>query len=377
MDNLPDLPEKGRYRLKFRGTACLNCGHPLDISDRYCPYCSQVNSTKKLSLKDFFEEFFASFISYDSKLLKTLGALLLRPGKITREYIDGKRMAYTNPFRFLLSLAIIYFLMINFTGNFSDLDKFGKDKNTDFLESFDNYGLSEDPVNSPQIKQQLDSIKIDTDYQEYTAESKYRDSVILSDPEAYHKNRIDKDATFREEQDVYQSFFTVLLRKDSIYDFDDAVAKYKVTETLGSRFAFNVANGMLALQSRPGSFVSTLISKLPFTVFFFLPVFALFIWVAYVRKRYSYTDHLIFSFHNMALLFILLIISYLIDSIFEVTSIFIFLIVFAIYLFLAMRKFYAQGVFKTIVKYLFLNFIFFILSLLAIVLLFTGNIIIY
>ncbi|MGB6151775.1 MAG: DUF3667 domain-containing protein, partial [Pricia sp.] len=348
-----------------------------DISDRYCPYCSQINSVKKPSLKDFFAEFFASIISYDSKLLKTLGALLLRPGKITREYIDGKRMSYTNPFRFLLSLAIIYFLMINFTGNFSDLDKFGKDKNSDFIESLDNYNLGDDATKNAKISQQLDSIKININYQDYTAESRRQDSLILSDPEAYHKRRISKDATFFEEQNVYQNFYTVLLRKDSIYDFEDAVTKYKVTETLGSRFAFNAANGMLALQSRPGSFVSALISKLPLTVFFFLPVFALFIWVVYIRKSYGYTDHLIFSFHNTALLFILLIISYLIDSIFEVTSILIFLMAFALYLFLAMRKFYAQGVFKTIVKYLSLNFIFFILSAITLAILFAGNIIVY
>ena len=376
MDNLPDPPEKGRYRLKYRGTDCLNCGHPLDISDRFCPYCSQINSTKKLSLKDFFDEFFASFISYDSKLLKTLGALLLRPGKITRDYIDGKRMSYTNPFRFLLSLAIIYFLIINFSGNFSELDKFGKHISTNFFESFE-VSFSDDAVQNAELTQQLDSIKTGINYQESLTKSRQRDSIMLLNPEAYHKKRITKDATFFEEQDFYQNFFTVLLRKDSIYNFEDAVTKYKVTETIGSRFAFNVAKGLLGLQSRPGSFVSALIAKLPFTVFFFLPVFALFVWVVYIRKRYSYTDHLIFSFHNTALLFILLIISYLIDSVFAVSSIGIFLIAFAVYLFMAMRKFYGQGIFKTSVKYLSLNFIFFLLSIFAILLLFTGNVINY
>ncbi len=98
-----------RYKLKYRGVDCLNCGHPLDLSDKYCPNCSQANSTKKLTLLDFFEEFFSNYFSYDSKLWQTLAALLLKPGKITREYIAGKRLSYTNPFRFLLSLSIIYF----------------------------------------------------------------------------------------------------------------------------------------------------------------------------------------------------------------------------------------------------------------------------
>lgn len=122
MDNKPVITQKGRFRLKYKGTECLNCGHPLDISDKFCPNCSQANSTKKLSLKDFFDEFFSSLISYDSKLLKTLSALLLRPGKITQDYIDGKGVSYTNPFRFLLSLAIIYFLILGVSGNIAEIN---------------------------------------------------------------------------------------------------------------------------------------------------------------------------------------------------------------------------------------------------------------
>ena len=116
------LITRGRYELKFRGVKCLNCGHPLDISDKYCPNCSQANSTKKLTLKDFFDEFFSSLINYDSKLFRTLSALLLRPGRITKDYVDGKRITYTNPFRFLLSLAFLYFLMFTYNNRFDNLD---------------------------------------------------------------------------------------------------------------------------------------------------------------------------------------------------------------------------------------------------------------
>ena len=51
------LITKGRYELKFRGTNCRNCGHILHLDDKYCPACGQANSTKKLVLKDFFDEF--------------------------------------------------------------------------------------------------------------------------------------------------------------------------------------------------------------------------------------------------------------------------------------------------------------------------------
>ncbi len=375
MENLPDQPEKGRHRFQYRGTECLNCGHPLDISDRYCPNCSQANSTKKLSIRDFFNEFFASLISYDSKLLKTLAALLLRPGKITRDYTSGKRVSYTNPFRFLLSLTIIYFLMINFTGNYSDLDKYGVNKERNFIENIDERSFNYDNEKDTQITSQIDSIKLILNYDALKRKNIAQDSSILANPSEYFRN-IGKD-TSESPFSQKHAFFRTLISKDSIYDFNDATTKFDIPQTFGNKLAFHLADGTLAFQSRPGSFISTLISKLPFAVFFFLPVFALFIWIAYIRKKHSYTDHLVFSFHNTALLFILLIISYLIDSIFAVTSNWIFLILFLLYLFQAMRSFYNQGVFKTIVKYLFLNAIFFILALIATLLLFTGNIYTY
>jgi len=372
MEDKPAIPERGRYRLKYRGTECLNCGHPLVMSDKFCPNCSQANSTKKLSLTDFLDEFFASFISYDSKLLKTLSALLLRPGKITRDYINGKRVSYTNPFRFLLSLSIIYFLMINFTGNFSKWDKYGKKDNKGLTENFNDWQSSFSDESGAELNQQLDSLKNVVDYEKFLAEIKIRDSVILSNPEAHFKT-IEK-GKFGDRWSQKQEFFLLALRKDSIYDFEDAKKKYRLNESIENKWVFNASDGLLHLKREPGSFVSKLISKLPFAIFFFLPVFALFIWLAYIRKKHNYTDHLVFGFHNTSLLFILLIISYLIDSIFNLSLNWLFLIIFSVYLFQAMRKFYNQGIFKTSVKYVFLNTIFFILALFSTLILFAGNV---
>ncbi|MGB5653418.1 MAG: DUF3667 domain-containing protein, partial [Robiginitalea sp.] len=115
----------GRFPLKFRGTECLNCGHSLELSDRYCPYCSQANSTKHLSVKDFFEEFFAEIVNLDTRLFLTLFTMIRWPGKISLDFIQGKRKTYANPFRLLLSVAVIYFLMISFSGDFERLDRRG------------------------------------------------------------------------------------------------------------------------------------------------------------------------------------------------------------------------------------------------------------
>ena len=373
MSNKPILKQKGRYGLQYRGVECTNCKHPLDVSDKYCPNCSQANSTKKLTLKDFFDEFFASLISYDSRLLKTLSALLTKPGKITRDYVEGKRVSYTNPFRFLLSLSIIYFLMVNFSTNFADLDKYGAGKEDSIFDKVSSINISDEIL-------KLDSIEIKNDEKKLLkvldtlnviADINKRDSIMMANPREHFGGLLEKP--FLERFGAKREFFTVFLEKKNVYSFDEIPTDFGVEESRENKYAFNAAKSFLRLKQQPGSFLSDLISKLPFVIFFFLPVFAFFIWLAYIRKKYTFTEHLIFSFHNQSLLFILLIISFLVDSVFDIFTGWLFFLIFAIYLFLAMRKFYQQGFFKTSVKYIFLNTIFFILAMFAMVILFTGS----
>ena len=35
-----------RKDLKYRGTKCINCETPIDVSEKYCHACGQLNSTK-------------------------------------------------------------------------------------------------------------------------------------------------------------------------------------------------------------------------------------------------------------------------------------------------------------------------------------------
>ncbi len=387
------LITKGRYELEFRGTACLNCGHILHLDDKYCPNCSQANSTKKLVLKDFLDEFFSNLINYDSKLLATLYAMVIKPGTITRDYINGKRIRYTNPFRFLLSLAFLYFLLVTYGNAFSNLDDLNlKDK----IEKTSPVSFSinttedesQDSLQKPNVLQEvfkeldsvaeveengnlfvLDSLKhfINTK----ANEKRLADSLRRANPSHYF-SELETDTGSSRFLDKME-FFWELIEKDSIKTFEDANTKYKVSSTFANRMAFNSTKSANRVVEQPGTWVNDTIAKLPFVIFFFLPLFTIFIYVAYIRKKYTYTDHLIFSFHNQSLLFILLILSWIIDFIFDWSTAGIFLILFSIYLFQAMRKFYGQGIFKTIVKYLFLNSVFTFLAIITLILLFAGS----
>lgn len=377
MSDKPTILPKGRYLLKYRGISCLNCGHPLDMSDKYCPNCSQANSTKKLSMKDFFDEFFSNLFNVDSKLLATLRALILRPGRITLDFVNGKRMSYTNPFRFLLSLAVVYFLMITYTGNYQDMDRWGA-KNADQMlrmESPFNFNMTSDLQDSLINSNESDALDVSKNIAQNKRYRDNRDAMIATNPKAYFISL--NDSSFFDRMAYKQDFFMSLIQKDTLSTLEDVHQKYDIAIRLENKLTFGMADSLLRVIKEPGSFISSLISNLPFATFFFLPIFAVFIWLVYIRKKYTYTDNLIFSFHNQSLLFILLIVSFLVDSLFEVDSALIFLLIFAIYLYKAMRNFYKQGRLKTILKYLFLNSIFFILAGVAMFIFIIGGVFTY
>ncbi|MEX0316205.1 MAG: DUF3667 domain-containing protein [Allomuricauda sp.] len=393
MANKPSLFTKGRYELKFRGTECRNCGHPLDISDKYCPNCSQANSTKKLVLKDFWDEFFSSLINYDSKLLKTLYALLIKPGTITKDYIKGKRISYTNPFRFLLSLAFLYFLMLTYDNSLSNLDDLGlKDRieKTGPLtysyrdsDSTDTQKQTEEALGNLDSLRNLEKIPIPgmqnldslgSIINQGIKEEARKDSFMLANPRKYFKELQHGNSGSLMAR---MEFFFTYLQKDSIKTFEEAKEKYGAQETWKNKMAFNGSKSSLKAIDQPGTYLNNTIAKLPLVIFLFLPVFTVFLWVAYIRKNYTYTDHLIFSFHNQSLLFILLILSLIIDTIFNTASAGIFLLIFGFYLYKSMRRFYGQGRVKTMIKYLFLNTTFTLLALFVVIVLLTGSVFTY
>ena len=374
MKNQSIIKTPSRFKLQHRGVDCLNCGHPLDLSDKYCPNCSQVNSTKKLTLLDFFEEFFSNYFSYDSKLWQTLAALLLKPGKITREYISGKRLSYTNPFRFLLSLSIVYFLIISFNSEFESLNKYGSGNRMptfDITKQLNTYEFENEEEKKAALAA-IDSIKLEKIIGNIKSA---KDSSILSNPKKYFKEI--KDNGFFNRYGTKIEFFTTVIKRDTIYSLDESIIKYDISSNLENEITFNLAQSLVEIEKRPGTFFNSLISKLPIATFFFLPFFSFFVWMVYIRKKYTYTDHLIFSFHNQSLLFILLIVSNLINAVFNIGSEGVFFLIFAIYLYKAMRNFYQQGRVKTIIKYIFLTSLFFTLGGIAITILIAASVFTY
>ena len=48
---------------------------------------------------------------YDGRIAHTIGALLLHPGRLTREFIEGHRVRYISPVRLYLTASVLYFVI--------------------------------------------------------------------------------------------------------------------------------------------------------------------------------------------------------------------------------------------------------------------------
>ena len=79
---------------QYRGYECLNCETPLDSSEKYCHHCGQLNSTKRLTISDFIEEFLSNFYAYDSRLRNSIVSMFTKPGILAKEFNEGKRQKY-------------------------------------------------------------------------------------------------------------------------------------------------------------------------------------------------------------------------------------------------------------------------------------------
>lgn len=287
---------------------CLNCG--TIVQGRFCQHCGQENVEVKESFLQLFKHFLEDITHFDGKLWKTLKLLLLKPGKLTQFYMDGKRATYIHPIRMYLFISAVFFLFM-FTGDVPDRPKDlqnnndpKKDVATGLSDGFD--------------------LRLGDDSVKYKSVAEY-DAAQIKLPTAKRAN-----------------WFESAMEKKSIeinqkYNHD----KFKIGKALIEQFEHYFSR-MLYIS---------------------LPIFAFFLWLLYRRnKNHYFVDHLILSIHIYCAFFIFLfavkLISLSTEFLFHKT----FGIVAAItpfvlfyYLYKSLRNHFGQSRKKTLLKFFILN----------------------
>lgn len=89
---------------------CADCGAAL--SGLYCSACGQrVVEDADFSLIRLIREWVSAAFSLDSRGLTTLRRLLFQPGRLSADYIAGRRSATFSPFQIFVLVTLIFFLL--------------------------------------------------------------------------------------------------------------------------------------------------------------------------------------------------------------------------------------------------------------------------
>ncbi len=339
---------------------CLNCG--ATVHDRFCSHCGQENTLPKESFKHLIGHFFADVTHYDSKFFRTLRDLVFKPGFLTMEYNAGKRVAYLNPIRMYIFVSAVFFLVL-----------FSRNNNESDSNNPVNTGS---PVNT--YRQHLaDSLRqLINSEDTNTIGAKEKGEIYSS-----LANRIDTAATPR---DTLESI------NASINDHGEVVFQLKEGKFATIR-QYVASQDSLPPGKRDNFVIRYAIKKLiylthekyqrfqlvikhniehdvPRIMFLLLPLFALFIGWCYSRKKYGYTQHIIFALHFHSFAFIFLMAmgvaqmflpmdkTWFIVLLFEIGCIFI-------YLCFALRNVYSQSLVLSSLKALGI-FILYVMALL-------------
>ena len=470
-----------RFNKNLHGSKCQNCGYDLSLEDNFCRKCGQVNDTRRLSVKSYFSEYLSGFFEFDNRFLRTVVPLLTKPGIVSKNYVDGRRIYYANPFQLYLHITILFFLLF---GLFQTIDSFkpgsqsspvvltdvDNEETSQLLDSIREETLTEigkpehglDSVQLKEINQGIEQVTqtvmgvkdkeeqrtsrkqeisqlVDSIFQDSTLLSVFNDrgsstrekdsvaefvmdqvsaradSLITPDGEIVisdwtevsggwdkygKKSQLNREGANRMQEilkeagsdyAVPQRFISpddlelpenalgnTVRKVRTFMDYDKSHPDANVLQALDDLgversywnvYYYNKAqdwNEALSDSEYWEAFQDRILSRVSVALFFLLPVFTLVVSLLYFRHRYNYTENLVFVFHIQTVFFLLLMIFMIIGRITGLGwTTWVFLSLFLFYLYKAMRAFYGQGRFKTIVKFLMLNFSYLILAIIG------------
>lgn len=325
---------------------CLNCG--TLVQGRFCHVCGQENKEPKESFWHLVNHFFADITHFDGKFFHSIKYLFTRPGFLPKEYMAGRRASYLNPVRMYIFTSAFFFLVY-----FSFLHK--NRSEADRIISFNGFTIAEiDNMDSAafatftaDVNRNDKKPAVPMTREEF---KEYQDSSLSTSGIHFTNTRY-------KSRDAYDSVLKSGTKKHNwfqrklIYKEIDANVKYK-----GDSRALTNA------------YTNVLIHSIPQMLFISLPLFAFLLkFIYFRRKQFFYLNHAMFTIYLYIFIFLALLIRFTISRInsgldWSVLKMFNGLLITGIffYAYKAMHNFYGQGWFKTLMKFLLLLLLFFI-----------------
>ena len=336
---------------------CLNCG--AEVLGLYCQNCGQKNAVVHQSFWQLLTHFVYDVFHFDGKFFDTLKRLLFRPGRVPKEYVQGRRLRYLDPIRMYLFTSAVFFLVFY---SIIDLEKTFEFDNNRIMSKEERFEASARiyTANSSQVLDSINGKKL---------------ALLLDTTNSVQLEKVNA-TTVNDSSNVIWLYNQPYI----ISAFNDSVS---LASSGDNDWFENKLNSKWQVYKRKyGDDVNKMMQDIsnrflhwfPYILFVSLPVFAFILKLLYLRrKKYYYSDHAVFTLYHYIFSFILLLLFWSFEALHQKSGwgVFNFLqtllvIAWPLYLFIAVKRFYGQGWGKTFIKFLLLN----ILGLLSILLIF-------
>ena len=323
-------------------TPCANCG--VTLQGEYCHHCGQPLKGMIRPLSGLTADVIDSVFNIDSRILRTIGPLYLKPGFLTTEYFIGRRQRYVTPFRLFFFLTIVAFLVTQFAADRSGLTN---SASTWLKFGGDSIAEATTPENVLRYRDEaLKGIDQATRHGMMPAEARAEIEKARDEIRKQAQERLDYLRRVQDAKALGQPPPPPPLPSE---EWDPSVQPPAVPETPGEPhppvppippvdkqnqigFNFNgsgwdpktnpvtfdwlpeagntklnemigkfIENGKL-LRTDPKRVVAALFGVLPQALFVLMPLFALMLKVFFIFKRRYYMEHLIVALHSHAFL---------------------------------------------------------------------------
>ena len=324
------LREDAREDLSGGSPDCLNCGAYL--RGQYCAVCGQRSQNRLISLWELVRDAFGDLFELDSRLWQTLIPLLRSPGRLTHEYLQGRRARFMPPFRMYLVLSLLFFVVA-------------------FFDPREDLGLLFEP--QPEAASEEAAEVAEQRKQEILAE--LRDEGILGGDELPGEFQPDEDSfniTIGDE-DV-DSASDCEIDADDVADMPEWLQRRLTPERLQRICERTQIDGGRA-------FVDKMLDNVPAALIVLLPLMAFVLKALYPLSRRYYVEHLLFFVHFHAFFFLILTLQILfvrlsafvgLPEALAILTVVVTSFYIPVYLFVAMRRVYGQGRIVSFLKYI-------------------------
>ncbi len=350
------------------GSHCRNCD--LALKGQYCSNCGQRARIRMITVWELLRDLFGDVFELDSRLWRSLRPLLFKPGHLTLEYLEGRRVRYMPPFRMYLVLSVLFFLLISLFSENDGININGDEDGGPTLtatigggEAGADTGSSDEAGAQPDSSSEAAAGSGGND----SAEDSARPAATVAatpdteptpaadDPPAAGD---DESASGTDEEEAEDCDLDVDVITTGLGWLDRRLTEQHLEEVCRQVRADKGANA-----------IREFLRNIPTMMFFFLPLIALLMKVLYPLSKRYYVEHLLFFVHYHAFFFLAMVllmsVGFIVDSLQAPESIATFAtailaVYIPVYLFLAMRRVYAQSRLVTTFKYLLLGVGYFI-----------------